>query len=674
MFFIVNIHCVNNETFEEEVIRVTTERHYSLANNGAYYLPHLKSVMNFEEQLFSKGATTGEATVGVGEIIISNTDGEFDRYRKFSFDGRKVEVFLLKDQHDQPSDSNVFFRGTAFYAEPQLSQLSIYIKNRLEILTPLIQPSTFLGTNNGGPDGYEGNEGDLKGKTKPMVWGTCLNVPLAPINKSKLIYGCNFDHLGNRKAVAKFFNVADKGGALLWAGDVPDIANLHATTVASGFYKTCVAEGAVKLGRVAQGEVTADVAETLGPDSSAPRIVRRILESVYGLVAGVDFDLGDLENLHQLNATACGYFVDEEVEGLTVINDLMGSIGGWFVPDRLGIFRSGRFDLPQYAEVPVATFDDALILTGSLAKLPTGDQGHGIPAKTYTLFHSKLWKVLQKNETLVSVPDNLREYYAQEFRSTTFGDSSIGDLHPLAPDLSDESLMVVLPPVKIGSFLEDDLGDPPSNWDMTGDSEVIADNMLLLNQSLPPALHYNFGSDGVSHLLENQIEELWNGRFTLQFYVDGQSDVDSTQLDLYYSFDGFLFPFFPDSYYPGPGWHALDFEHVNDGPGMSWLLAVTQTTGWVEIGKFSITPKPEGLTPDEEALRRFQIYSKNLERWLFDVPILEGLYVNLGEVVIMKTYGRMELTDGRKFRVIGKNVVADEHKVAFDVIGVDEDA
>lgn len=681
MFFICHIYGTDSETLEEKVIRVTTARHYTAPNNGALYSPHLKSVMNFDEQLFSKGSTSGEARVGVGEVILENTDAEFDSYRKFAFDGRNIEVYLLQTEFDAPTEANIFFRGTIFYAEFAFSQISIYIKNRLEILSPLIQASTFAGTNNGGNVGYEGNETDLKGKTKPMVWGTCLNVPPAPINKSMQMFAVNYDNEGNRKPVAMFFNVADKGGALLFEGDVADIATLHAATVSSGFYKTCLAEGAFKVGRVPQGEVTCDVAEVLGEDSSAPRTVMRILEQCYGLVSGVDFDGADLERVHQLNRTACGYYVDEEVEGLTVITDLLGSIGAWIVPDRLGIFRSGRFDLPTEADAPVATFDDNLILMDSLVRLPTGDQGRGIPAKSYTLAHSKLWKVLPKSETLVSVDDDLREYYANEFRHAQANDYSIAQLHPLAPDLSDESLMVLLPPVKLGKFKAEDVGDAPSNWDRVNNATVLAENMVSVPFAVSASassIGFNIGNIGVAGntTLENQIEEVWNGKFQLSFYLQSEDAPGSTQIVFEQGYEFVSWPML-DSLTgetfaaPVVGWNTYTFEVSNTGVQPSWWLSIGPTAGTSVFGQFSITPVPLGLTPEEEAARRLGIYAARLERYTYEVPITEGLYVELGEIILLRTVQRFELTEGRKYVVIGKNVVADEDKVAFDVIGSD---
>src|SRR5688572_3406157 len=120
-FFVAHIHCYNPVTEEEEVIRVTNKPDYVSPGKDTYW-PHLKSVLNFQESLFSRGSTTGEASVGVGEIIIENHDAEFDGYRKHAFDGRLVQIFRLPNEFAEPDDTNIFFSGVAIYAQIGLGQ------------------------------------------------------------------------------------------------------------------------------------------------------------------------------------------------------------------------------------------------------------------------------------------------------------------------------------------------------------------------------------------------------------------------------------------------------------------------------------------------------------------------------------------------------------------------
>jgi hypothetical protein len=683
-FYVAHIYCFNPVSMEEEVIRVTNHTHY-VSPDAETYLPYLKVSINFEETLFSRGSTSGEASVGVGELVLDNNDGTFDAYTKFGFDGRTVELFRLESDTDYPDDTNVFFRGVGHFFEPGFSQVSIHIRNRLEILKPLIQASVFAGTNDGGDVGYEGNEGDLKGKTKPMVWGTCLNVPMAPLNKSMLIYGCNHDKDGNPAPVAKFFNVADKGGAILYAGNVANLAALHAATVPKGFYKSCIAAGAIKVRTVPLGDITADVASVLGEGSSAPMLVKTILEDVYDLVADLDFDVASLEALHDLNMTACGYYVDEEVEGLTVINDLLSSIGGWMVPDRLGEFQFGRFDLPEVGDPTVATFTLDTIKKDSLSRQPTGDEGQGSPAKSYTLYHSKLWKVLPRSDTIVSVEDSLREYYSQEFRSSHAEDDSVLTVHPLAPDLSDESLMVVQPSLKVTPFRAEDVGHKPSNWDFVPVSNttevVIVDGKPAMKIiGFEGSVFFALGLTTGGYFTSSQAalaEEFWDGDFTLTYKVlsaDNPSTVyvfvisTNTVLQL----DGTPWVFFPD---PVVGENSVDFRYSGYSDSHYVWITVDDAGGApgneTVMTDFKITPRPMGLTPQEEADRRLEINAADLARYTFDVPLAEGLFVNLGEKILLQLFGRFGLTAGKEFVVIGKNTVTEEDKVAFDVIGAE---
>lgn len=693
-FFVAHIFGYNPDVDDEEALLVTNNRSYTNANFT--YWPHLKSVLNFEETLFGRGSTTGEASVGVGELILENTDGAWDSIRKWAFDGRRIDVFKLDSEAQEPDDDNKFFSGVIVYAQIGVNQVSIYVKNRLEMLTPLIQASTFAGTNQGYL-GLEGTEADLKGKTKPMLWGTCLNVPLVPINKIQQMYACNYDKDGNLAPIAKVFNVADKGGVLLYAGDCEELGvdygsiagSLYDAQVADGFYMTCLAKGVIKVGSTPKGDLTADVAETLGVESSAPRIVTRILSNVYGEEDGPGFNMDELEEITTLNATACGYYVDTEVSGLEVINDLLSSIGAWMVPDRLGVFRFGRFDLPVGGDPIEASFDENLIYKDSFTRVPTGDQGYGIPAKSYTLYHSKLWKVLNKNETIVSIGDTLREYYAQEFRSVTVESPAVAAIHPLAPDLAEESLMVVLPPLKIAPFLDQDIGSPPSTWDTnTVDAYVLGNNSVRYYPApgigVFTYMFYNIGERGTGyHSLDSQVEEIWNGLFTLHFDYLGNSGAGwiDPAVGLWYGTateNVMKNPLgAPLVITPVIGSNSVDFLYDADQPGYAWVLGiggrfpapVGGEEGWVDFANISIVPKVLGLTPEQEAERRRQIYSANLCRYTFDVPLSEGLFVPVGKCILLSYKGRFDLDDGLKLRVIGKEVVADENKVSFDVIG-----
>jgi hypothetical protein len=355
------------------------------------------------------------------------------------------------------------------------------------------------------------------------------------------------------------------------------------------------------------------------------------------------------------------------------------------VPDRLGEFQFGRFDLPEVGDPTVATFTLDTIKKDSLSRQPTGDEGQGIPAKSYTLYHSKLWKVLPRSDTIVSVEDSLREYYSQEFRSSHAEDDSVLTVHPLAPDLSDESLMVVQPSLKVTPFRAEDVGHKPSNWDFVPVSNttevVIVDGKPAMKIiGFEGSVFFALGLTTGGYFTSSQAalaEEFWDGDFTLTYKVlsaDNPSTVyvfvisTNTVLQL----DGTPWVFFPD---PVVGENSVDFRYSGYSDSHYVWITVDDAGGApgneTVMTDFKITPRPMGLTPQEEADRRLEINAADLARYTFDVPLAEGLFVNLGEKILLQLFGRFGLTAGKEFVVIGKNTVTEEDKVAFDVIGAE---
>lgn len=178
------------------------------------------------------------------------------------------------------------------------------------------------------------------------------------------------------------------------------------------------------------------------------------------------------------------------------------------------------------------------------------------------------------------------------------------------------------------------------------------------------------GVTGINHVLENQIEEVLDGKYLLRFVAKGDlagSSVSVNEGDSLFTLGlAYLSP-------PEDGWNEVEFEFYNSSVPFGLDLVVEATADGSEavFGQFEIRPRALGLTPEEEAARRLAIFSANLERYVFDVPIQDGLYTEIGSKILVKTKGRFGLTDGRKFIVVGKNIRADENRVAFDVIGAD---
>lgn len=665
-FTLVQIECINPDSLITEVIRLTDRHSYNF--DGFTYFPDLDKGVDFEEALFSRGTTSGEVKADEGTFVINNTSGRYDRFRFYGFDGQTFRVYKLENEFQVPDESTLYYSLTISYVEFDWSEITLTFKNRLEIFTTPLQVKTFEGTNEG-PVGLEGSEDTIKGKVKPRVIGQCLNIPLMPVNTSKLVFACNYDKDGNRAPVEAVWSVLDKGGVLKPEANYADAAALLATEPAEGYYSTCLAEGLIRLGTVPVGDVTADVYSVMGEDASAPRLVRKILEEDYGLEAGSGYDSESLDALHALNAASVGYYVDEEVSGLDVMAALLDSIGGWMAP-RLNVLYFGRIDLPVDEGGDIPEFDDDLIHAKSLKKLPVHDEGKGIPAKKVEILHTKLWKVLPKGSVLETISTEKAAYLSEEFRSESAEDADITAAHPLAPSLVFETLLISPRSLKIPELLLADIGAVPSTWDYLN---VVGIGSVAVNTEgngidMSPD---SFGGNnsgvgfslGVAGPLDTLgiVEELYPCDMVLSFYATaggGNLSVDVFQ-------DGGLLVTLTN---PGDGQVELDFLWN----GSSSLEVVFYTTialgGGANFKNIKLTHKQFGLTVQQECERKLSLLSANTERYDLTIPEKYGRQVFLGQQVRLKSE-RYDMQDGKPMIVINRGIDDNTNTISLGLYG-----
>lgn len=679
-FIVVEVDCVHPVTLQTETLRLT-DRH-SYVGNGWTHVPYLNDTFNFEESLFDTGTTGANVKIGVGTVSASNNGGIFDKYRFFGFDGQRISIYNLSDEYEVPSAENLSFSGTVYYASLSWDEVTFYVKNRFEELNVKACKSSFLGTNEG-PQGLEGGKDDLKGKSKPMLYGQCVNIPWYRLNSSLEIYGCNFDKDGNRKAVAAIMTVLDKGGEIHFEGDVPDYTTLQGATVTAGMYQSCLAEGLIKLGTPARGDVTGDVYEAIGEDASAPRVVRRILEDVLDFVSGIDFDPETLQQLHESNPASVGVFIEGDDKVLDVCSRVLDSIGGYHVPDFKGMFFFGRVELPNpESAVSAYTFNDDIINKDNLNRLMTGDQGHGIPCATVTLNHTLAWKYVDEGSVLESVPSSVRGLITSQWRSSKAPDISVltdktdraytvGKIHKLAPDLTFDSLLVAPRNLKLrnGDFSLVDKDDLPQQWDtlqaLDGSSIIASGGVCALTPSFfaSPILGQHIGFTGPEFTGTSFSDEICNGRFVLRFKIES----NPTNLKVWITQD--LAPG-ADIVFSEEGWQEVDIDFsgdVTDGMGV-YFSCIDTFAGGVAISNVSISFFQYGLSPEQEAERRFRFHSADTERYMLSIPYFVGKKIGLGSKVTMQC-GRFGMEDGKMFLVIGRSVDSDDEIVSLDLLG-----
>lgn len=401
-----------------------------------WFDPRVIQPGNYERYVFSQSSTSGEARVGAGEIVLANPDGDLDHLLDYAFDGYRLTIFALSDADAPWSTRKVMFVGTVEQAEFSWRRVTLRIRDRLAELREPIQSVSYAGTTiAGGMVEAEGRPEDIKDSRKPLLYGVARNLPAVAANI--------FDHVYEVAAngVASIDAVYDRGVPLVFDAAYVDLTALMAATIPSGSYAVCLSPAYVRLGAKPGGQITIDATEgaTLA-DRSAASITRRILEA-HGFADGVDFAAASFDALHAKSPAPIGLWTGTgDMTIVHALNMVLGSVGGYIAPDRLGIFHVGRIELPTGA--PAIRLDSAIILDkgSGIERIATGDQGSGVPAHKVTVHYAFNHAVSDANQLAGGADAEFVAFAGEEWRSVSADDPAVKDRHKLASELTFDTL------------------------------------------------------------------------------------------------------------------------------------------------------------------------------------------------------------------------------------------
>ncbi|WP_061930114.1 hypothetical protein [Aureimonas sp. AU22] len=436
MIILVEIDAVDETTGAAETLRFgskpyTTEPGDTPAN--AVFRSRLKDPGNFERHLFGEGRTYGSSEVGVGEVVLNNADGKLDGIERLALDGRAIRIWSVKRSNSPWASRETVLIGTMDLASFNGRDVQIRLMDRLELLREAIQPLAYLGTTiNGGLTVAEGNV-DLKDVKKPMLFGRALSIAPVMVDQFDNVYQVASN------ALALIENVRDGGVKLQASQDYPTLAALKAATVAAGQYATCLALGLLRTGLRPDGTLTLDAAEgATAADRSTARVSRRILGSL------VPVDEASFDALHAANPAECGLWISQgETTVLAAATTILASVGGWLLPDRFGVFVTGRLELPAGVPVTVLTRNRIIDRGEGFARLPTEDTGEGMAAKSLTVRFGRAYTTFSESDLKeVASDDAFRTFAKEEWRQVKVEAPETAALHPRAIEMLFETCFV----------------------------------------------------------------------------------------------------------------------------------------------------------------------------------------------------------------------------------------
>jgi hypothetical protein len=697
---VISLEIMNPETGEVFELLITDAPAYTAMDRPAY--PYLTKNFLFKQSLFKDGSVFGTADVGVGDIEVDNTNGFFDQYRFFGFDGRAVKVYYIDSVSELLSLDNLIFSGILDYPEISTDKIVLHVQNKLKELDVQAQTAFFKG---GLPDSlYAGlgpgdpildpddpppsggggiseppawgedyerrldGEENLYGTTKPIIFGRCYSFPLVLVNSSKEIYASNYTVTGDRKPIYSVSRVTDQGVSLVFNKDYANSDDLLDADTPAGNFDTCLAEGLFKLGTPALGDVLADIDTLPIYTNNVATLISQMLVDLLNYDAGVDFSTADLQHLAAKNSCPLGICVLDKEKVIDLVSLIVSSVGGWLATDQTNTFRFGRVDLPDHAN-SLFTFTDDYIKDGTLNRIQTGDQNRGIPCRQVTVRHTRNWKTLNLGQSLQSVEKYYRLFLAAEFRSATATDDSILLFHPSAPSLTFDTVLVEGQRASILDWnFSSALAGSWTDISVFGSTAVInSDNQLVLTPGAAALA-------GVSQELSFPGSAIAPGKYRFGFTSISGNNADIILEGV--NVVGRLhvtsaFPVAQTDYSIGITIYPSDYTDNGDGNYSLTLTVKNERVGASQIqvlDNLYLQEYMQGLTASMEAQRRLTMLKSDVERFSFAVELKDGMAFNLGDTITIQT-DRFSMQDGDDFLILGKVIDADSNEIQFDIWG-----
>lgn len=397
-----------------------------------HYAPRVIRPGVLSMTLFSPGATTGQSKVGFGGVQLANVDGGLDGLIDYGFAGCPIRV-LTGDRGALYSTFTVLLTGVMDQPVFSWDTVSIAVRDRQNLLAQKkVQTTVYAGTNSGSPlTGAEGTAANLKGKRKPIIYGTVQNVTAECVNTDRNIYQISDGAVQTISAVY-VAGVAKTVGTVY-----PDYATMESTAPAGGSFRALPSLGLFRLDANTSSQVTADASQgATAANRTAAQIISALAQRA-GLT-GSDISAADIAALDAVCAQELGLFIPGDTDMMTTaaMDVVASSVGAWYGFDLTGLMRVGRVQIPT--GTPVASFDTTTIL--SISRRISSNEGAGVPA----------WRVnvlYQPNSTVQSaglgaVTALRLGYIVDPALKVTAEDTTVKNQYPLAVEMTFSTTMV----------------------------------------------------------------------------------------------------------------------------------------------------------------------------------------------------------------------------------------
>jgi len=359
----------------------------------------------------------GESRTSFGNIVLNIGDGDHDALLNYFWDGRSVRV-LMGGSGFAFAEYQEVYSGTASDITYAKNKLSIVLRNKAEFLRVPFQDTLYLGTG-----GLEGGA-DLTGVPKPTSWGSPKNISPILVDRVNLIYQY---HDSQSNGVDAGY---DGANALTFEGDVADI---EATSVTAGKYKSQKTGGYIKLGAEPTKAFTADVQgdSTSSFVQTAADIIERAVTTRTVLTSG-DINQQSIATVNLANSSNISIY-NPQGTVLDFITEVMQSVGGNWLFSRTGELILIVFRLTT----PVGEILERDIIPGPLLSKVRSP----LPSWRRKIGYDKAWTVQGQNDVVAAASSSQKDFVSQEYRFTVDEDAGIQTKHILARTVEKKSFI-----------------------------------------------------------------------------------------------------------------------------------------------------------------------------------------------------------------------------------------
>lgn len=396
----------------------------------AYYDGRIQQAANVSRNCFSDGHTFGRTRIGHGDMVLANSDGGLDYMLDYSFAGRRITIRLGTEYPDTRGlvAYTPILVGTMEQVELSWNRVVVRVRDRQQDLANPLQAIRYTG----GGVTLEGNDADLKGKAKPLVFGKVFNVSPPQVDTNRRIY-----QLHTGEAISSLNAVYDNGALLTAGAAYASQADLLATAPAANqyrFWNDATAGAFFRLGSDPSGTVTADA--TGSGTITVGQLFNKIL--LKAGIASADIVAADITALDAAVSYQTGVFAghDRDITTLELLDELCASVGAYYGCDVYGKFRIDRIVLPTGASVGTIKTNQIV----SIERISSRDRGSGIPAWKVKLGYQRNYT--RQDSTGSTATASRKAYIVEKYRREEAADASVKTANLLSPELEFNTVLV----------------------------------------------------------------------------------------------------------------------------------------------------------------------------------------------------------------------------------------